>query len=292
MSVTSPCTGICKLDEATGWCLGCGRSGDEIADWRSHGDAWRADIWGLIPQRLGQLGIACRRLPWTTAEIRAFAADTMRDARGTWVMGVVGAVAEFTAMPGAAVDVRMQGDDLIARTRNGALRMRIDDGVRALTFDPPGQPGHARVVIAVKRERGRLPVADGVADLGEDSEALLPDPGTRLFDLGLARKEARFCVRVGEGASKDALEAVADRPFAESLQRIGAPLLSESPTRVVQTALGRVEVQGRIPPPDGQSQEGPHTHLLPDHLASGCAQPVGMELPRVYLPGAIFYPKR
>lgn len=292
MTIVSPCTGVCKLDEATGWCLGCGRSGDEIADWRNQSEAHRAEVWGQIPLRLSQLGVACRRLPWTTDEIRAFAADTMQKSRGTWVMGVVGAVAEFTAMPGSVVDVWIEGDELNAKTKNGALRMTIDEGVRALTFDPVEQEAEARIVLAVKRERGRLPVAEGVADLGEDGGALLPDPGTRLFDLGLARKEARFCVRVGDGASKDALESAANRSFAESIPQIGTPLLNESPTRVVETALGRIEVQGKIPLADGQSQEGPHTHLLPDHLAMGRAQPVGMDLPRAYLPGAIFYPKR
>ncbi|MBM3556290.1 MAG: DUF1289 domain-containing protein [Alphaproteobacteria bacterium] len=29
----SPCTGVCRLDGATGWCLGCQRSIDEIAAW-------------------------------------------------------------------------------------------------------------------------------------------------------------------------------------------------------------------------------------------------------------------
>ncbi|MEM8878798.1 MAG: DUF1289 domain-containing protein, partial [Pseudomonadota bacterium] len=33
MSHVSPCVGLCRLDEATGYCLGCARTGDEIADW-------------------------------------------------------------------------------------------------------------------------------------------------------------------------------------------------------------------------------------------------------------------
>ncbi|MEM9098177.1 MAG: DUF1289 domain-containing protein, partial [Pseudomonadota bacterium] len=44
MTVTSPCTGICKLDDATGWCLGCGRSGDEIGFWGSETESWRAQV--------------------------------------------------------------------------------------------------------------------------------------------------------------------------------------------------------------------------------------------------------
>ena len=73
---------------------------------------------------------------------------------------------------------------------------------------------------------------------------------------------------------------------------IAGPLVAESPTRVVESALGRIEVQGQIPPPDAKSPDGPHTHLLPDHLETGRALPVGMDLPRAYLPGAIFYPPK
>jgi predicted Fe-S protein YdhL (DUF1289 family) len=29
----SPCISICRIDPATGWCLGCKRTLHEIADW-------------------------------------------------------------------------------------------------------------------------------------------------------------------------------------------------------------------------------------------------------------------
>ena len=29
----SPCNSICKIDPASGWCLGCKRTREEIADW-------------------------------------------------------------------------------------------------------------------------------------------------------------------------------------------------------------------------------------------------------------------
>ena len=40
----SPCTNVCVLD-ATGYCRGCLRTGDEIARWR---DMSAAEQWGLI----------------------------------------------------------------------------------------------------------------------------------------------------------------------------------------------------------------------------------------------------
>jgi predicted Fe-S protein YdhL (DUF1289 family) len=29
----SPCDGTCRIDDATGWCRGCKRTLEEIADW-------------------------------------------------------------------------------------------------------------------------------------------------------------------------------------------------------------------------------------------------------------------
>lgn len=29
----SPCVGVCRIDRETGWCEGCWRTLDEIADW-------------------------------------------------------------------------------------------------------------------------------------------------------------------------------------------------------------------------------------------------------------------
>ncbi len=291
MTVASPCTGICKLDDATGWCLGCGRTGAEMNGWGIQPEASRQDIWDQIPGRLQKLGITCRRLPWTTEELRAFVASTLETGRGSWVIGVVGAVAEFTAPRDASVDVHVDGDDITAFTDNGALRVRINDDVRALTFDPPDWIAEPRIVLAVKRERGRLPMARGVTALGADAHAILPQDNTTLYDLGLGRKEARFCVRLAKGAAQGGLDAVTGLKAQQALPLIGSSLIAQGPTRVVESALGRIEVQGPIPLADGTSRDGPHTRLLPDQLETGRALPAGMDLPRAYLPGAVFYPK-
>jgi uncharacterized protein len=42
--IESPCTRVCTLDPASGLCLGCGRSLDEIARWTQMTDAERARV--------------------------------------------------------------------------------------------------------------------------------------------------------------------------------------------------------------------------------------------------------
>jgi predicted Fe-S protein YdhL (DUF1289 family) len=286
----SPCIGICRIDEATGWCLGCARTADEIADWRARPPAFRAAVWQALPARFDALGLSLRRLPWTAEETRAFVLDRLARGAGTWVMGVVGAVAEFAPAPGATVEATVEGEAVIARTPGGALRLVIDDWVRALAFGPTDDPA-TRIALVTLREKGRPDRHDGLTALGPDTVALDPAARShRLYDLGLNRAEARFCIRLPEGPARDAVEAARGLPLAAVLPRLGPALLAAQPVRVVETALGRAEISAPIPPPGGQSPAGPHTHLLPDHLATGRATPVGLDVPRAYLPGVLWYP--
>jgi predicted Fe-S protein YdhL (DUF1289 family) len=50
-SVPSPCVRVCRIDAASGWCAGCWRTLDEIAQWRAMSDAQRLDVWARIGQR-------------------------------------------------------------------------------------------------------------------------------------------------------------------------------------------------------------------------------------------------
>jgi uncharacterized protein len=51
----TPCINICLLDDATGLCVGCGRSIDEIARWSAMSDRERRDIMALLPGRVARL---------------------------------------------------------------------------------------------------------------------------------------------------------------------------------------------------------------------------------------------
>lgn len=50
--VPSPCTGVCRIDAATGWCQGCKRTLGEIADW----PMLRSDEKRAVLQALEQRG--------------------------------------------------------------------------------------------------------------------------------------------------------------------------------------------------------------------------------------------
>jgi len=48
----SPCTRTCVLDRVTGYCIGCGRSGEEIARWTEMAAAERASVVAALAARL------------------------------------------------------------------------------------------------------------------------------------------------------------------------------------------------------------------------------------------------
>lgn len=45
----SPCVGICRLDNATGWWLGCARDTHELASWRAFSPVAQARVWADLP---------------------------------------------------------------------------------------------------------------------------------------------------------------------------------------------------------------------------------------------------
>ena len=49
--VTSPCIGICKLDQKSGFCIGCKRTIEEIGRWAMLDDPDRQAIVDQLPGR-------------------------------------------------------------------------------------------------------------------------------------------------------------------------------------------------------------------------------------------------
>jgi predicted Fe-S protein YdhL (DUF1289 family) len=48
---SSPCTSICRIDPRTGWCEGCKRTLNEIADWPMLKPAEKRAILAQLPGR-------------------------------------------------------------------------------------------------------------------------------------------------------------------------------------------------------------------------------------------------
>ena len=56
-AVPSPCVAVCQMQADTGWCWGCRRTLNEIAQWSHLDNAGKRGVWQAIARRLGQSGL-------------------------------------------------------------------------------------------------------------------------------------------------------------------------------------------------------------------------------------------
>ncbi|WP_206453529.1 DUF1289 domain-containing protein [Aurantimonas marina] len=61
MSIESPCILVCVLDPKSGYCFGCGRTGEEIASWTSVSPETRRAVTEVLPSRLANVERPARR---------------------------------------------------------------------------------------------------------------------------------------------------------------------------------------------------------------------------------------
>jgi len=50
-AVLSPCNSVCRIDERSGWCLGCFRTLDEIVAWSALDEAQKRGVRDALPSR-------------------------------------------------------------------------------------------------------------------------------------------------------------------------------------------------------------------------------------------------
>jgi predicted Fe-S protein YdhL (DUF1289 family) len=53
--IASPCINVCQIDDATGWCVGCGRTIDEIVRWGGTNGADRDAVMAQLPARMAAI---------------------------------------------------------------------------------------------------------------------------------------------------------------------------------------------------------------------------------------------
>jgi predicted Fe-S protein YdhL (DUF1289 family) len=224
--LASPCVGTCRLDPETGWCLGCARTREELADWRDLDAAARARVWSVLPWRKARLGLGFRLEPWTAAEALARLARRIEGEAPSVAMG-----------PWAWLTVdslRLTADTLEVVGKAGRIVIRSCPSLRLFRLAGPV----TGTVLAVHRSRVR-PSVGVISESGRDKEAL--DPAARnatRFDLGLAEGAARLAVRAADQDTVDHWRRRVGRPFDGD----GG---TGDVTWIVTTPIGRAELAAR-----------------------------------------------
>lgn len=201
----------------------------------------------------------------------------LADPRTGWSVGTYGAIAEFQYDPGElglAVDL----EALRVVTDRGALFVGPLDHARP--FALIDETGRTREIAfcTTRRGAGRTTV--------ESVEPLTYDVG-----IGAPHIDMLVRLRPDDAETAAALRAATGRPLFAPDNPAGPAIGRASPTRILVSAIARIEVHQPIPAPGGRSPEGPHTHLLPKFLAKGLTRAPGSPLPADLFCGLSLYPR-
>ncbi len=224
-------------------------------------------------------------------EVEEILARHLGDAASSFSVGAPGAIAEFHRAADEAPDLDDRTGLRIATAR-GALGIGDCAGVVPLAYETPGRdPERWRhgVVFCLPEDRARGARREVLSEIGPDAGAVREaDRGALLFDMGLGAANVDFCVRTADAALIDTLRAGLGRSVLEPGSPAMGAVLGANPHRIAISALARVEVFqpiGRTVTP-----EGPHTHVLPDLLATGRTHEAAIPVPAGMLPCLSLYP--
>lgn len=219
-------------------------------------------------------------------------ASQMADHEAGWSLGTFGAIAEFTRDPDEPVALT-QGDAwLAAVTARGGIRIEVGEDVRLFASESTTRESWSqRVALCLPQHGCAMNARIVLTALGPDTHALREqDRAATLFDLGLGAPQVDVCVRVADPDVTAQLLAHAGRPLFKRDVPVMSVILAANPHRVFASRLGRIEVFQPIPPPDGKSPDGPHTHVLPKLLHHRRTHAATEPVPDGFIPCAHLYP--
>ena len=225
-------------------------------------------------------------------EVSEFFDRQLKDPNTAWSVGSFGAIAEFMRDPDEPVTFRRNGTARSAVTARGGVLVDAQIGSRLIASESPtAEAWSHRVAVCLPQQLCGMNRRFELTEIGPDIEALRSeDRRGILFDLGLGLLQVDAFVRISDPAAASALRRHLGKSVFAADSGAMSVILDVNPHRVFVSKLGRVEVFQRIPPPDGKSPEGPHTHVLPKLLANGRTHAATEPLPSDWVPCAHCYP--
>jgi hypothetical protein len=221
-----------------------------------------------------------------------FLATQLADHETHWSLGTFGALAEFTRAANEPAAVSQNESSLSAVTGRGGIRITPPAELRLFASESATRQSWShRVALCLPEAACAMSRRAVLTELGPDTQALRDeDRAAILFDLGLDTLQVDCCVRVADPQVAAALRAQIGRSvFAAGNPAMGM-ILATNPHRVFINRVGRIEVYQPIPPSNGRSPEGPHTHVLPKLLQGRRTHAATEPAPDGFVPCAHLYP--
>jgi len=227
-----------------------------------------------------------------TDAIFDFLVKRMADPDTNWSVGSFGAIAEFTRDPEEPVAVVRDDTSLIAVTARGGIRIKPLAQMRLYASETAvGRNWNHRISLCLPQRSSAMGRRAVLTELGPDGQAFREeDKGGVLFDLGLNCLQIDALIRTRDPDLITLLRNHTGQSLLEPGNDAMAAILAANPHRVFAGQLGRIEVFQPVPPPDGKSPDGPHTHVLPKLLAHKRTHAATEPVPIGFVPCAHCYP--
>jgi len=214
-------------------------------------------------------------------------AGYLADPAVSWSLGSFGAIAEFVrGGDEACAPARTRA--LSCVTARGAIALRCNEAMQAVPYTTKSRHAHRRhsaVAFCFAREHCAMAQRSVVTELGPDANAAREeDRESILFDMGLDQFQVDVCVRSRSPQTIARLRAAVGQSIFDPSQTLMHEMPELSPHRVFVSRAGRIEVYQGIPPTDGRSPEGPHTHVLPKLLKAERTHAANIPIPDGLVP--------
>jgi hypothetical protein len=227
-----------------------------------------------------------------TDTVRSLLRDHLRDAGSQWNLGTFGAIAEFMRDAGEPFEIVDEPDRLSVTTARGGIGFGALDEIRLHASESAvGRGWNHRVALCLPDGACAMNRRAALTELGPDTGALRSQDATGiLFDMGLGTLQADICIRTADSALIAVLREAEGRYLFEHGNPAMGAIVAAGPHRVFIARFGRCEIYQPIPPADGRSPEGPHTHVLPQLLRSGRTHAATESVPEGFVPCAHLVP--
>lgn len=215
----------------------------------------------------------------------------LKSPASSFSIGSFGAIAEFHRDREERLTFD-KPDQLTVATARGAIRIVVNEAVQPLAYETLSanpdrwQHGVAFCLPAAKATRDRRYT---VTELGPDRNALhKADRNAILFDLGVGATNIDFCVRTDDSPLITLLRKAEGESLLKPISGVRDAVIQASPSRVILSNLGRLEVYQPIG--ITKTPEGPHTHLLPKLLVSNRTHSADIPIPDKLTPCLALHP--
>lgn len=216
------------------------------------------------------------------------------DPHASWGVGTFGAIAEFMRDEDEPVEIRRADDWISAVTDRGGIRLLAWPGMRPVAYETATAKSRTwsqAVALCLPEADCGMAEREVLSEIGPDRNALRErDRESILFDLGLAQRQADICIRTADPALIETLRAACGRPVFDPASPAMPAIVAASPHRVFLSRFARAEVYQPIPPADGTSPIGPHTHVLPVLLKARRSHAATAPIPPGWIPAAHLFP--